>query len=327
MEVFLKFHENTEKKNYFQKIYTSNNQNFRKKFLLLKKELLDLEEILKMAILEKENTLFLDIFLELKILEKKLKKLELSQMFRKKYDTMNCYLDIQSGSGGLEAQDWSSILLRMYLQWCSLHNYTKKIIYISKGESSGIKSATIKIKGKYSYGWLRTETGIHRLVRKSPFNTNHKRHTSFSSIFVYPEIQCENKIKINNSDLKIDFYRSSGAGGQHVNRTESAVRIRHIPTNIVTQCQNSRSQHSNRKSAMKQLVAKIHSFYRKKKKMKKKAIDNSKSEIAWGNQIRSYILDDSRIKDLRTKLEIREVNKVLSGKIDQFIRESLKMGL
>lgn len=224
-------------------------------------------------------------------------------MFSGEYDSADCYLDIQAGSGGTEAQDWASMLERMYLRWAESRGFKTEIIEESEGEVAGIKSVTIKISGDYAYGWLRTETGVHRLVRKSPFDSGGRRHTSFSSAFVYPEVDDDIDIEINPADLRIDVYRASGAGGQHVNRTESAVRITHIPTGIVTQCQNDRSQHKNKDQAMKQMKAKLYELEMQKKNAEKQAMEDNKSDIGWGSQIRSYVLDDSRIKDLRTGVE------------------------
>ncbi len=248
-------------------------------------------------------------------------------MFSGDYDSADCYLDIQSGSGGTEAQDWAEMLLRMYLRWAESKGFTTEVMEVSDGDVAGIKSATIKVSGDYAYGWLRTETGVHRLVRKSPFDSGNRRHTSFASVFVYPEIDDNIDIDINPTDLRIDVYRASGAGGQHVNRTESAVRITHIPTGIVTQCQNNRSQHSNKDQAMKQLKAKLYELEMQKKNAEKQQMEDNKSDIGWGSQIRSYVLDDSRIKDLRTGVETRNTQAVLDGDLDQFIEESLKAGL
>lgn len=248
-------------------------------------------------------------------------------MFSGKYDSADCYIDIQAGSGGTEAQDWANMLLRMYLRWAESRGFTTEILDESEGEVAGIKSVTIKVIGDYAYGWLRTETGVHRLVRKSPFDSGGRRHTSFCSAFVYPEVEENLDIKINLADLRIDVYRASGAGGQHVNRTESAVRITHLPTNIVTQCQNDRSQHKNKDKAMKQLKAKLHEFELQKKNAEKQALENTKADIGWGSQIRSYVLDDSRIKDLRTGIETRNIQSVLDGDLDKFIEASLKAGL
>ncbi|WP_343192039.1 peptide chain release factor 2 [Buchnera aphidicola] len=255
-----------------------------------------------------------------------IEKLEFLHMFSKTHDTLNCYIDLQSGSGGIDAQDWTKMLLKMYLKWSEKKGFKTKIIEESAGDIAGIKSATIQVNGDYAFGWLRTENGIHRLVRKSPFNANNRRHTSFCSVFIYPELDDKINIHINSSDLRIDVYRASGAGGQHVNRTESAVRITHLPTNTVTQSQNHRSQHKNKEQAMKQMYAKLHQLEIQKKQIKKKELDATKSNISWGNQIRSYILDDSRIKDIRTGIETHNVQSVLNGHLDQFIINNLKLG-
>ena len=242
---------------------------------------------------------------------KKLDSLETTQMFKSKEDFNDAYIDIQSGSGGTEAQDWVAMLLRMYLRWLESKNFKHEVVELSEGEVAGYKSATIKVNGDFAYGWLRTETGVHRLVRKSPFDSGNRRHTSFASVFAYPQVNEDIDIQINSSDLRIDVYRASGAGGQHVNTTESAVRITHLPSKIVTQCQNGRSQHKNKESAMKQLRAKLYLFEINKKNEIKNKVESEKSDISWGNQIRSYILDDSRIKDLRTKHETGNVQAVL----------------
>jgi peptide chain release factor 2 len=260
-------------------------------------------------------------------IEKILKSMETRQMFRTKEDPMDAYIDIQSGSGGTEAQDWVAMLLRMYLRWLESHSFKNEIIEMSEGEVAGYKSVTIKVNGDYAYGWLRTETGVHRLVRKSPFDSGNRRHTSFASVFVYPQVDDNLEVDINPSDLRIDVYRASGAGGQHVNTTESAVRITHLPSKIVTQCQNGRSQHKNKESALKQLHAKLYLFELEKKNKIKNKIESEKSDISWGNQIRSYILDDGRIKDLRTKHETGNTQAVLDGELDDFIEKSLKEGL
>ncbi|AFP85451.1 peptide chain release factor 2 [secondary endosymbiont of Heteropsylla cubana] len=274
---------------------------------------------------DKESLLFINT--ELDELEAILNKLEYRRMFSGKYDGADCYVDIQAGSGGKDAQDWANMLLRMYLRWAVSHKFKVHIIEESEGESVGLKSATIKITGNYAYGWLRTETGVHRLVRKSPFDSTRRRHTSFSSTFVYPVVEDDIDIDISLGDLRIDVYRASGAGGQHINRTESAVRITHLPTNIVTQCQNDRSQHKNKDQAMKQLKAKLYEFELKKKNLEKKVLEDTKSDISWGRHIRSYILDDSRIKDLRTGIETLKTQSVLDGDLDQFLEASLKLGL
>ena len=260
-------------------------------------------------------------------LKKNINALETTQMFRTKEDQYDAYIDIQSGSGGTEAQDWVAMLLRMYLRWLESKKFTHEVVELSEGEVAGYKSATIKVCGDYAYGWLRTETGVHRLVRKSPFDSGSRRHTSFASVFVYPQINEDIDVQVNPSDLRIDVYRASGAGGQHVNTTESAVRITHLPSKIVTQCQNDRSQHKNKESAMKQLRAKLYLFELDKKNEIKNKVESEKSDISWGNQIRSYILDDSRIKDLRTKHETGNTQAVLDGDLDAFIETSLKEGL
>ena len=259
-------------------------------------------------------------------IEKTLKSMETRQMFRTKEDPMNAYIDIQSGSGGTEAQDWVAMLLRMYLRWLESHNFKNEIVEMSEGEVAGYKSVTIKVNGDYAYGWLRTETGVHRLVRKSPFDSGNRRHTSFASVFVYPQVDDNLEVDINPNDLRIDVYRASGAGGQHVNTTESAVRITHLPSKIVTQCQNGRSQHKNKESALKQLHAKLYLFELEKKNKIKNKIESEKSDISWGSQIRSYVLDDGRIKDLRTKHETGNTQAVLDGELDDFIEKSLKEG-
>ncbi|WP_367678811.1 peptide chain release factor 2 [Buchnera aphidicola] len=275
--------------------------------------------------MQKNNNI---IELDLEKVNRIIKKLDLYTMFQKKTDVLNCYLDIQSGSGGLDAQNWAKILLRMYLKWINKKGFKSLIIEETGSDSDGIKSATIYVSGPYAYGWLRTETGIHRLVRQSPFNSTKKRHTSFCSIFVYPEIQDDKKkINIKNNELRIDVYRSSGAGGQHVNKTESAVRITHIPTGIVTQSQNDRSQHKNKNQALKQMISKLNQLDIQNQNIKKKISEKSKADIRWGNQIRSYILDDARIKDIRTGIETTNIQEVLNGNLDQFIISSLKIGL
>jgi len=248
-------------------------------------------------------------------------------MFSGEMDINNAFLDIQSGSGGTEAQDWAEMLLRMYLRWGEKHGFNTQIIEVSPGEVAGIKSATIKYVGDYVFGWLRTETGVHRLVRKSPFDSGNRRHTSFASVFVSPEIDDTVVIDINPADLRIDTYRASGAGGQHVNKTDSAVRLTHKPSGIVVQCQNDRSQHKNKDQAMKQLRAKLYELEIKKRNVEKQAMEDSKVDIGWGNQIRSYVLDQSRIKDLRTNIETGNTQAVLDGDLDKFIEASLKSGL
>ena len=253
-------------------------------------------------------------------------KLSFIKIFSGKSDDCNAFLDIQSGSGGTEAQDWAEILLRMYSRWGEKHDFDIETIDITCGEVAGIKSATLKFNGKYAFGWLRTETGVHRLVRKSPFDSGSRRHTSFASVFVSPEINDDIEIDIDPSDLRIDVFRASGAGGQHVNKTESAVRITHIKSGVVTQCQNGRSQHKNKDTAMKQLKAKLYEIEMQKKRNEQDNIENEKADIGWGSQIRSYVLDQSRIKDLRTNIETSNTQSVLDGNIDLFIEASLKKG-
>ena len=260
-------------------------------------------------------------------LDKKLHELELERMFSGPHDEADCYMDIQAGSGGTEAQDWAEMVMRMYLKFGDKHGFSSTVIETSYGEEAGIKSATLKFSGPHAYGMFRTETGVHRLVRKSPFDATHRRHTSFCSAFVYPEVDSSITIDINPADLKIDVFRASGAGGQHINKTESAVRITHEPTGIVVTCQNERSQFQNRDQAMKQLKAKLYELELRKQQSEKQALEDSKADIGWGSQIRSYVLDDSRIKDLRTGVESRDTQKVLNGDLDQFIEASLKSGL
>ena len=287
----------------------------------------DVEGLLELAIEAEDEDTFNEAQAELEGLIAKLEDLEFRRMFSGPHDENECYMDIQSGSGGTEAQDWASMLLRMYLRWGEAHGFKTELIEVSEGEVAGIKSATIRFGGEYAYGWLRTETGVHRLVRKSPFDSGNRRHTSFASAFVYPEIDDDIEIEINPADLRVDTYRASGAGGQHVNRTDSAIRITHIPSGIVVQCQNDRSQHKNRDQAMKQLKAKLYEMELQKQNEQKQAMEDSKSDIGWGSQIRSYVLDDARIKDLRTGVETRNTQAVLDGGLDKFIQASLKSGL
>ena len=287
----------------------------------------DAEELLALAEEEDDADTVDEVIGELAGFEKRLAALEFRRMFSGEMDASNAYLDIQSGAGGTEAQDWAEMILRMYLRWAEAHNFKSEVIEASAGEVAGIKSATIHIQGEYSYGWLRTETGVHRLVRKSPFDSGNRRHTSFASVFVSPEVDDNIDIEINPSDLRIDVYRASGAGGQHVNRTESAVRITHTPTNIVVQCQNDRSQHKNKAQAMKQLKAKLYEFEMQKRRAEASIVEDSKADVGWGSQIRSYVLDQSRIKDLRTGVETGNTQAVLDGGLDNFIEASLKQGL
>ncbi|WBA08291.1 peptide chain release factor 2 [Salinivibrio kushneri] len=287
----------------------------------------DVNELLMLAVEEDDQETFDEVEPELVELEAKLTKLEFRRMFSGEHDASDCYIDLQAGSGGTEAQDWTNMMLRMYLRWADAKGFKAEVIEVSEGDVAGLKSATVRITGEYAYGWLRTETGVHRLVRKSPFDSGGRRHTSFASAFVYPEVDDNIDIDINPSDLRIDVYRASGAGGQHVNTTESAVRITHVPTNTVVQCQNDRSQHKNKDQAMKQLRAKLFELELQKQNAEKQANEDAKSDIGWGSQIRSYVLDDSRIKDLRTGIENRNTQAVLDGDLDKFIEASLKSGL
>ena len=287
----------------------------------------DSAELLDMSVEEQDEDGVDSVAEELDELTQKLEILEFKRMFSGEMDPNNAYLDIQSGSGGTEAQDWANIMLRMYLRWGEQKGFKTEIIEVSAGDVAGIKSATVQFSGEYAFGWLRTETGVHRLVRKSPFDSGNRRHTSFSSVFVSPEIDDNVEIEINPADLRIDTYRSSGAGGQHVNTTDSAVRITHEPSGIVVQCQNQRSQHQNKDKAMQQLKAKLYELEMQKRTADAQALEDSKSDIGWGSQIRSYVLDDSRIKDLRTNVETRNTQAVLDGDLDKFIEASLKQGL
>ncbi|MGR6980532.1 peptide chain release factor 2 [Testudinibacter sp. P27/CKL/0425] len=293
----------------------------------LEQGLQDAEGLLELAVEAEDQDTFDEAVAELQELEQKLALLEFHRMFSGDHDSADCYVDLQAGSGGTEAQDWTEMLLRMYLRWAESKGFKTELMEASDGDVAGIKSATLRISGEYAFGWLRTETGIHRLVRKSPFDSNNRRHTSFSAVFVYPEIDDDIDIEINPADLRIDVYRASGAGGQHVNRTESAVRITHMPSGIVVQCQNDRSQHKNKDQCMKQLKAKLYEMELQKKNAEKQALEDSKSDIGWGSQIRSYVLDDARIKDLRTGIENRNTQAVLDGDLDKFIEASLKAGL
>ena len=287
----------------------------------------DAKAMIDLAVEAADATLLADVQAELDEAEAKVADLEFKRMFRGEMDGNNCYVDIQSGSGGTEAQDWAEMLLRMYLRWCESHGFKAEIMELSAGGVAGIKSASIHVKGDYAFGWLRTEIGVHRLVRKSPFDSNNGRHTSFAAVFVSPEIDDNIEIDINPADLRIDTYRSSGAGGQHVNTTDSAVRITHQPTGIVVACQNERSQHANKDTAMKMLRAKLYEREMMQRMEKQQALEETKSDIGWGSQIRSYVLDDSRIKDLRTGVETSNTQAVLDGDLDKFIEASLKAGL
>ncbi|MEL7023647.1 MAG: peptide chain release factor 2 [Pseudomonadota bacterium] len=287
----------------------------------------DAGELLAMAIEEHDEDTVAEIRQDLGKLESQVAALEFRRMFSGEQDASPAFLDIQSGAGGTEAQDWASMLLRMYLRWAEQRGFRTEVVETSDGEVAGIKSATIRVDGEYAFGWLRTETGVHRLVRKSPFDSGNRRHTSFASVFVSPEIDDSFEVEIDPSDLRIDVYRASGAGGQHVNRTESAVRITHLPTNTVVQCQNDRSQHKNKATAMKQLQSKLYELEMLKRRGEAQAVEESKADVGWGHQIRSYVLDQSRIKDLRTSVETGNTQAVLDGALDPFIEASLKQGL
>lgn len=296
----------------------------------LEKALQNLEEsneLLLLAQEENDEKTINDVAAEITKLEKQADEMEFNRMFSGKLDQNNAYMDIQSGSGGTEAQDWAEMLLRMYLRFGDQHGFSPGLLEVSPGEVAGIKSATIKFNGDYAYGWLRTESGVHRLVRRSPFDSGNRRHTSFASVFVYPEIDEDIVVEINPADLRIDTYRAQGAGGQHVNVTDSAVRITHLPTNIVAQCQSERSQHQNKAQAMQQLRARLYEVELRKQKAEQEAREATKREITWGSQIRSYVLDDSRVKDLRTGIETRNTQAVLDGGLDMFIEQSLKEGV
>jgi len=284
-------------------------------------------ELLELAEGEDDESTAREVERDAGKLETDVRKLEFKRMFRGEMDSHNAFLDIQAGAGGTEAQDWAQMLLRMYLKWAAQRGFDAEVIDSQPGEVAGMKSATIEIKGDYAYGWLRTEIGVHRLVRKSPFDSGNRRHTSFASVFVSPEVDDDIKIDLNPADIKMDVYRSSGAGGQHVNKTESAVRLTHLPTGLVVACQNERSQHKNRATAMKMLKAKMYELEFNKRNAAAKVLEDSKSDVSWGNQIRSYVLDQSRIKDLRTNVEIGDTGKVLDGHLDPFMEASLKAGL
>ncbi|HKJ20004.1 MAG TPA: peptide chain release factor 2 [Woeseiaceae bacterium] len=289
--------------------------------------LADAGELLEMAIEEDDADTIGEVVSDLAEFEKVVAGLEFRRMFSGEMDSNNAYVDIQSGAGGTEAQDWAEMLLRMYLRWAEAHGFKAEVIEASAGEVAGIKSATVHVIGEYAYGWLRTETGVHRLVRKSPFDSGNRRHTSFASVFTSPEVDDNIDIEIDPSDLRIDVYRASGAGGQHVNRTESAVRITHLPTNTVVQCQNDRSQHKNKATAMNQLKAKLYELELQERRAAASEVEESKADVGWGSQIRSYVLDQSRIKDLRTGVETGNTQAVLDGGLDAFIEASLKQGL
>ena len=293
----------------------------------IRQGLQDAEELLELAVEENDEDSVESVAADLDQFESTIAGLEFRRMFAGEMDPNNAFLDIQAGSGGTEAQDWAAMLERMYLRWGERRGFKTELVEESAGDVAGIKSATIRFEGEYAYGWLRTETGVHRLVRKSPFDSGNRRHTSFSSVFVSPEVDDNIDIDINPADLKTDVYRASGAGGQHVNRTESAVRITHIPSGVVVQCQSQRSQHANRDTCMKQLRAKLYEIEIQKRNTEKQKLEDSKSDIGWGSQIRSYVLDQSRIKDLRTNVETSNPQPVLDGDLDMFIEASLKSGL
>lgn len=289
--------------------------------------LTDASELLEMAVEEDDEESVQSVVDDLASMEKRVEELEFRRMFSGEMDSANAFLDIQSGSGGTEAQDWAEMILRMYLRWGESHGFKTELMEATAGDVAGIKGATIRFEGEYAYGWLRTETGVHRLVRKSPFDSGSRRHTSFASVFVSPEVNDDIDIDINPADLRIDTYRASGAGGQHVNKTESAIRITHNPTNVVVQCQSDRSQHKNKASAMKQLKAKLYELEMQKRRGDQQALEDTKSDIGWGSQIRSYVLDSSRIKDLRTNVETGNTQAVLDGGLDMFLEASLKSGI
>ena len=287
----------------------------------------DASELLEMAAAEDDEATVEAVAADLERLGQQLETLEFRRMFSGEMDANNAFLDIQSGSGGTEAQDWASMLLRMYLRWCEDKGFKAELVEVSDGEVAGIKGATIYVQGEYAFGWLRTEIGVHRLVRKSPFDSGNRRHTSFSAVFVSPEIDDDIEIDINPADVRTDTYRASGAGGQHINKTDSAVRLTHVPTNTVVQCQTERSQHQNRDRAWKMLRAKLYELEMQKRNAAAQAMEDTKSDIGWGSQIRSYVLDDSRVKDLRTNVQTSNCQAVLDGALDQFIVASLKQGL
>ncbi len=287
----------------------------------------DAADLLEMAIEEGDDATAEAVVADLESFDGRLAELEFHRMFSGEMDAANAFLDVQAGSGGTEAQDWAEMLLRMYLRWAEKHEFATEIMEVTEGEVAGIKSATVKVVGEYAFGWLRTEIGVHRLVRKSPFDSGNRRHTSFAAVFVSPEVDDTVEVEINPADLRIDVYRASGAGGQHVNRTESAVRITHGPSGIVVQCQNDRSQHKNKDHAMKQLKAKLYELEMQKRRAEAQLVEDDKSDIGWGSQIRSYVLDQSRIKDLRTGVETGNTQAVLDGGLDEFIEASLKSGL
>jgi len=293
----------------------------------IRQNLADAAELFEMAQAENDEASLQATSADIQDIEKRVADMEFRRMFSHPMDANNCFIDIQAGSGGTEAQDWGSMLLRMYLRYCERKGFQAEVLELSDGEVAGIKSASIKVTGDYAYGHLRTETGVHRLVRKSPFDSGNRRHTSFASLFVYPEVDESIEIEINPADLRVDTYRASGAGGQHINKTDSAVRITHVPTNIVVQCQSDRSQHRNRAEAMAMLKSRLYEAELRKRNEEKQAMEDGKTDIGWGHQIRSYVLDQSRIKDLRTNYEVGNTQAVLDGDLDDFISASLKQGV
>lgn len=293
----------------------------------IQQNLTDTKDLFEMAREENDEDTLNAVSTDIDLLEKEIAAMEFRRMFNNPLDPNPCFIEIQSGAGGTEAQDWASMLLRMYIRYAERKGFTVEVLEESEGDVAGIKSATLRLSGDYCYGMLRTETGVHRLVRKSPFDSNARRHTSFCSVFIYPEVDDSIEIEINPADVRTDTYRASGAGGQHINKTDSAVRLTHVPTNIVVQCQNDRSQHRNRDEAWKMLRARLYEFELRKRQAEQQKLEDAKSDIGWGHQIRSYVLDQSRIKDLRTNVEVGNTQGVLDGDLDQFIEESLKQGV
>ena len=293
----------------------------------IQQNLTDAKDLFEMAREENDDETLNAVSTDIDGLEREVAAMEFRRMFNNPQDPNPCFIEIQAGAGGTEAQDWASMLLRMYIRYAERKGFTVEVLEESEGDVAGIKSATLRLSGDYCYGMLRTETGVHRLVRKSPFDSNARRHTSFCSVFVYPEVDDSIEIEINPADVRTDTYRASGAGGQHINKTDSAVRLTHVPTNIVVQCQNDRSQHRNRDEAWKMLRARLYEFELRKRQAEQQKLEDAKSDIGWGHQIRSYVLDQSRIKDLRTNVEVGNTQGVLDGDLDQFIEESLKQGV
>jgi peptide chain release factor 2 len=293
----------------------------------LERDLAEMREMFELAAEEGDQALLAAVDRDVATAEQRLATLEFARMFSGEMDAHNAFLDIQAGAGGTEAQDWAEMLLRMYLRWAERRGFRTELLEVSAGEVAGVKSASVRIEGPHAYGWLRTETGVHRLVRKSPFDSGNRRHTSFVSVFVSPEVDEDFDIEVNPADLRVDTYRSGGAGGQHVNKTDSAVRLTHLPTGVAVACQSERSQHQNRAQAMRMLKAKLYELELQKRNAEKQVLEDSKSDIGWGSQIRSYVLDQSRVKDLRTGVETGNPTAVLDGDLDRFIEASLKSGL